>query len=51
MIKETFDVASVPTVADRNYALTGPGGKSVTITSIVLPERLEKSKETVTILK
>jgi len=51
MIAETFDVASVPTLTKRNYALTGPGGKSVTITGIVLPERLEKSKEMVTILK
>jgi hypothetical protein len=51
VIKETFEVASVPTVAKRSYALTGPGGRSVTITGIVLPERLERSKETVVILK
>lgn len=51
MIDETFTVASVPTLTKRSYALNGPGGKSVTITGIVLPDRLEKSKETVVILK
>jgi hypothetical protein len=50
-ITETFTVASAPTPASRAYALTSVGGKVVTITAIVLPERLEKSKEAVTILK
>ena len=51
MISESFDIASVPTPASRAYALQSEGGKIVTITAIVLPERLEKSKEAVTILK
>jgi hypothetical protein len=50
-ITETFTVSSAPTAVSRAYALTSTGGKVVTITAIVLPERLEKSKEAVTILK
>jgi len=50
-ITETFTVSSAPTPASRVYALTSTGGKVVTITAIVLPERIEKSKEAVTILK
>ena len=50
-ITATFAVSSAPTPVSRAYALTSTGGKVVTITAIVLPERLEKSKEAVTILK
>jgi len=50
-ITGTFAVSSAPTPASRTYALTSAGGKIVTITAIVLPERIEKSKEAVTILK
>lgn len=51
VVTGTFAVSSAPTPASRAYALTSTGGKVVTITAIVLPERLEKSKEAVTILK
>jgi hypothetical protein len=50
MIKATFTVQSVPTPADRVYALDSSRGKDVQITAVVLPERDEQSKETVTIL-
>lgn len=50
MIEATFDVSPMPTLAERRYALTSPPGKMVVITAIVLPDRDERSKETVTIL-
>ena len=50
MIEATFDVNTEPTPTERRYALTSPPGKIITITAIVLPDRDERSKETVTIL-
>ncbi|MEO8256705.1 MAG: hypothetical protein ABI868_05090 [Acidobacteriota bacterium] len=50
VIKATFTVQSVPTSVDRKYALNSSRGKIVQITAVVLPERDEQSKETVTIL-
>jgi len=51
VITATFDVATEPTVTERRYALKGTAGKMVQITAIVLPERVHRSKETVTLLK
>jgi hypothetical protein len=50
MIKATFTVQSVPTSAERGYALISSRGKNVQITAVVLPERDEQSKEMVSIL-
>ena len=51
VITASFNVASVPAPTARAYALKAKGGNVVTITAIVLPERVQKSKEAVTILK
>lgn len=51
VIVATFDVTTEPTDAERRYALRGPAGRNVQVTAFVLPDRIEKSKETVTVLK
>ena len=51
LILGTFTVATEATVADRQYALRGPAGRNVQVTAVVLPERIHRSKETVTVLK
>ena len=51
LILGTFDVGAEPTVAERKYALKGPAGRVVQITAIVLPERIDQSKEAVAVLK
>jgi hypothetical protein len=51
VIEGSFDVATEPTIAERRYALKGPAGRNVQVTAIVLPDRIDQSKETVTVLK